>query len=1727
MKKQQQVAMAGVRGGTQATIAFRRGPAGTRNKWERQADDAAHRMLRGEHNLARRLTPAPAASFMMAWSAGSPLPLRVKERLEEGFGADLSQVRIHIDAAAAAGARAFTSGSHIYFSAGAFEPDSAGGRWLIAHEVSHVLQQTGRSDSSGQLRATDIAGPGEVQCKENENVELSAGSDFFDAPSGWDEIKRAYADIPESATHIAVIEAHLTAKLPLDAAELAALALPTAAAGFKNLPSQIKGLYVDALKLAGGYRSAREILVTDPSIPTAFRSRAFYEYVRAHSLEWIGMVAATDRFAKTYYPERIVAAYAAPLLPRDLKTADGKKLVQTIQSELLVELDAIRATNGLRDNELRMMMLLALSHLDVAKSDGLHLPYDARSSHPDVSEQYARAIVRALSASRPKESQALVTAAAPQIKSLAIQAAKSWKHTLTSRKTVTGQDGHVRPAVKPTPKAKTDKHPSAGARGGVRARQKPTHKAGQKTGSKAEAETQVDKALPQASATEDKKPARPEDDPGFQAVVQQTRVKSKHEGKAHKTPGKKSDEVEAGAQLPIEARRKEKTSEEHLQKMEAVPPPKVEDLTVAGFTDKFRAKVDEIASKLPKEKEEQGTLTKAVELAAERVAMIQHVRIQNDTLSEPLRGAVKNPPEFKDKLSNPPVLTVDPAGTTPKIKDAKAAAPKPKPDEQVSMDDQSRALDDALTNHNVGGQKLDIKESSLAFPVSGEKDFDEAGESKRKAQEEIRKFFPRYRGEEEKVIAQSEIAIPHVVNSGLTDEHKKRSDTFGGVLAVQGKQQDKIKGDKQDVFTHFQRIYENTKKLVAAELQSLENVGTDFEAVLNKAEENFKDWVHDQLDYIYTPGFLDYSNWKSVNASEIKEEYQRLQSATDNDTPRYFPVDPLYFQAMDNVRDKHAKIAFEYAKDQFVRDVLSGVETIAATVVAALNRASEHIRHGSAESKTIYDGLDDDQKKEVRAAYDAVNLQYQTLEDSVKDQEREIVDDMARSYSRSAGKLKATFDQIKEDVLTSWIKRAWKKLKAVINAIIDFASRIVQLLGRIAYLVGDIVTSPRKFFRTLAAGIGEGFSTFAKDIDQYLATAFFDWLRGSSGHLVQMPKEWDAEGIFSLFTQLLDVGTETIWERMEIVYDKTIANAFRKGEVLLDKGLEVFATIKTEGLGGFWTHIKESLGSILEDTVGMIKESVLYAAIKKVLVDIGKLLVPGGGFIAIAEKVIRLLEFIVEARDKILDLIESFVNSMELAVKGDVAGIVRRITGALTKFITVALDFLVTFFGLGELKEKVERFIQKMRTPIIRGIDFVLVKFRPIVMKGKEFLVKGKEKVVAAGKKVTLAVGGWLMRVLGIEKRFKGDDGLSHRLYFAERAGSAVLMINPAPATDFATWVAHLDSGSEERRGKARKKAAEIIRENARPLTGNTLSERHDSEEQKAKTIRGLIDELSAITGPLFKRERPLCAQKKPELEFGTLHRGKYGISMQAKFLTNVKMPAGSAPSVSSDSFEVINQRRNQGGAYYVKGHLLNNNLGGKGNIWENLTPLTREANSAHERIAEARVKNAVDAGNIVYYAVKAKYDHKAAPRAPNSRLQGIMNEERYVPTELVCNALMVTPAAVAARGDVKGAPLVPADTRIRNTISQKSEDYDLQGVRHAKVYLDSAKETGIASIEGVDLRLAKKIREAHKDKGSHFVSIEALADYKFSDGSTFTELQKEAIRKLDTYAYVFLYSRP
>ena len=77
---------------------------------------------------------------------GQPLPDDVRTDMEQRFGADFSGVRIHNDGESAQlnralSAQAFTQGRDIYMGEGQYNPGSASGKQLLAHELTHVIQQ--------------------------------------------------------------------------------------------------------------------------------------------------------------------------------------------------------------------------------------------------------------------------------------------------------------------------------------------------------------------------------------------------------------------------------------------------------------------------------------------------------------------------------------------------------------------------------------------------------------------------------------------------------------------------------------------------------------------------------------------------------------------------------------------------------------------------------------------------------------------------------------------------------------------------------------------------------------------------------------------------------------------------------------------------------------------------------------------------------------------------------------------------------------------------------------------------------------------------------------------------------------------------------------------------------------------------------------------------------------------------------------------------------------------------------------------------------------------------------------------------------------------------------------------------------------------------------------------------------------------------------------------------
>ena len=121
-------------------------------------------------------------------SSGRPLDGQLRGPFEGAFGQSFANVRIHTDMAASSsarqlGARAFTHNGEIVFGSGQYQPNSASGQRLLAHELAHVVQQ-----GKGQTADQAISSPRSYSETEADNAANSLG---------WGGLCARYSDVAD------------------------------------------------------------------------------------------------------------------------------------------------------------------------------------------------------------------------------------------------------------------------------------------------------------------------------------------------------------------------------------------------------------------------------------------------------------------------------------------------------------------------------------------------------------------------------------------------------------------------------------------------------------------------------------------------------------------------------------------------------------------------------------------------------------------------------------------------------------------------------------------------------------------------------------------------------------------------------------------------------------------------------------------------------------------------------------------------------------------------------------------------------------------------------------------------------------------------------------------------------------------------------------------------------------------------------------------------------------------------------------------------------------------------------------------------------------------------------------------------------------------------------------------------------------------------------------------
>lgn len=193
-------------------------PGGSFDGWGRTAPTAPtlqlkYDVMRDGEGATPAVTPTVERNIQALDSGGKPLDDESRDFFEQRIGADFSDVRIHTDSTAVQtsrdiNARAFTVGNNIAFNSGQYNPTSSEGKHLLAHELTHTIQQgaAARVDRKplvqreAETQTTDEPTPEEkAQALANAQAALAAASGVKSESIGQTATSQGQAVTEQSA----------------------------------------------------------------------------------------------------------------------------------------------------------------------------------------------------------------------------------------------------------------------------------------------------------------------------------------------------------------------------------------------------------------------------------------------------------------------------------------------------------------------------------------------------------------------------------------------------------------------------------------------------------------------------------------------------------------------------------------------------------------------------------------------------------------------------------------------------------------------------------------------------------------------------------------------------------------------------------------------------------------------------------------------------------------------------------------------------------------------------------------------------------------------------------------------------------------------------------------------------------------------------------------------------------------------------------------------------------------------------------------------------------------------------------------------------------------------------------------------------------------------------------------------------------------------------------------
>jgi hypothetical protein len=352
---------------------------------------------------------------------------------------------------------------------------------------------------------------------------------------------------------------------------------------------------------------------------------------------------------------------------------------------------------------------------------------------------------------------------------------------------------------------------------------------------------------------------------------------------------------------------------------------------------------------------------------------------------------------------------------------------------------------------------------------------------------------------------------------------------------------------------------------------------------------------------------------------------------------------------------------------------------------------------------------------------------------------------------RALSKLAGVFGSFAVRFVTWGAHTVWTLLEIIFDVVSPGALTYIKKTGG---ALKHILRNPLPFVGNLVKAAKLGFVNFGVHFLDHLKAGLIDWLTGSLPG-IYIPKAFSLAEIAKFVFSVLGLSWANIRQKLVKATSETIVKS-------LESGFAVVVTLVRDGPAAAWDLIKEQLSNLKDIVIGGITDFVVDMVVKKAIPKMIAMFIPGAGFLSAILSIYDTIMVFVSKIKQIVQVVTGFVESIVAIAAGQIGAAASRVENALAGVMSLAINFLAGFAGLGKVADKVMVVIAKIRGPIDKALDWLV-----------NWIVTAAKKL---GKFVA-AKAGAVLEWWKAKKAFKAADGSAHTLYMEGSGLGAQLIV--------------------------------------------------------------------------------------------------------------------------------------------------------------------------------------------------------------------------------------------------------------------------------------------------------------------------------------------------------------